>query len=254
MDVESVEPSRAAAHLAFELQQDSSEDQVVLRDRGRFVARLVQVPDLPASEPALSPEGLYLVTGGLGALGLQAAQWLVSRGARHLVLASRTADTARSAQVLAGLQSGGITVDIVAADVSRAEDVNALLTRIANGPHPLRGVVHAAGIDTTVPIDQLTAAQIREALAAKAGGWLLHERTRQMPLDLFVCFSSMASVLGAQGRGHYAAANALLDGLAAERRGLKLPVTSVNWGPWRGGGMATEAHLRQFERVGNRGL
>jgi acyl transferase domain-containing protein/acyl carrier protein len=254
IDVESAEPSRVAARLAFELQHDSSEDQVVLRDRGRFVARLVQVPDLPASEPALSPEGLYLVTGGLGALGLQAAQWLVSRGARHLVLASRTADAARSARVLAGLRSGAITVDVVAADVSRADDVNALLTRIANGGHPLRGVVHAAGIDATIPVEQLTASQIREALAAKAGGWLLHERTRQMPLDLFVCFSSMASVLGAQGRGHYAAANALLDGLAAERQRLKLPVTSVNWGPWRGGGMATEEHLQQFERVGNRGL
>ena len=144
---------------------------------------------------------------------------------------------------------------VVAADVSRAEDVDALLDRIAQGPSPLRGIVHAAGVDITAPIRTLTDADIRNVFAPKVdGAWLLHERTRGLNLNLFVCFSSIASILGSQSRAHYAAANACLDVLAAERRRLGLAATTVNWGPWKGGGMATGAHLEQFERIGNRGL
>jgi len=83
---------------------------------------------------------------------------------------------------------------------------------------------------------------------------LLHQATQGLELDLFLCFSSVASILGAQGRAHYSAANAFLDALGHERRRLGLPVTVINWGPWRGGGMATGEYLAQFERIGNIGL
>lgn len=119
----------------------------------------------------------------------------------------------------------------------------------------LRGIVHAAGVDTPVPLQALGKQDIGSVLASKLdGSRLLHERTRHLDLDLFLGFSSVSSVLGAQGRAHYAAANACLDALIAERRRLGLAATGANWGPWKGGGMATDAQLQQFERIGNRGL
>ena len=196
------------------------------------------------------------MTGGVGALGLCAARWLVANGARRLVLASRrgTVD-ARARTEIESLEQSGAVVSVVSADVSRPDDVDALLASIMDGPSPLRGIVHAAGVDTVIPLRSLTAFDIHASLAAKVmGTWLLHDRTKHLDLDLFVCFSSVASVLGAQGRAHYGAANAFLDALALERRRLGLAATTVNWGPWKGGGMATLEQLEQFERMGNRGL
>ena len=206
--------------------------------------------------PALDARGTYLVTGGTGALGLHAAEWLVARGAKRLVLASRRAalDDAARARI-AALEQAGVEITVAAADVSRAADVDALLERIAAGASPLRGIVHAAGVDTQQPIQTMSDEDIRNVLAPKLdGACLLHHRTRGLDLHLFVAFSSIASILGSQGRAHYAAANAALDVLAAERRRLGLPAITVNWGPWKGGGMATGPHLEQFERIGNRGL
>jgi len=255
IDLEPGDSGDVAQRLASELMADSPEDQVALRRRGRFVARLVSAEGLASGSPSFSREGAYLVTGGLGALGLQSAQWLVAHGARHLVLTSRTANASRARTAIAALEAQGATVEVVEADVSSIEAVDALLGRVAAAGHPLRGIVHAAGLDTIVPVSRLRETDLLSVFAAKGtGAWLLHARTRELNLDLFLCFSSVAAVLGSQGRAHYAAANAFLDGLALERHRLGLPTTTVNWGPWRGGGMATEEHLRQFERIGNRGL
>ncbi len=242
--------------LARELSGNGAEDQVALRDGERFVARLTRLPDADGVAPALDARGTYLVTGGTGALGLHAAEWLVARGAKRLVLASRRAalDDAARARI-AALEQAGVEITVAAADVSRAADVDALLERIAAGASPLRGIVHAAGVDTQQPIRTMSDEDIRNVLAPKVdGACLLHHRTRGLDLHLFVAFSSIASILGSQGRAHYAAANAALDVLAAERRRLGLPAITVNWGPWKGGGMATGPHLEQFERIGNRGL
>ena len=244
------------AALTRELSGNGAEDQVALRGGNRFVARLVRVPESGEAPPALDPDGTYLVTGGVGALGLRVAEWLVARGARHLVLSSRRAAVDEAALARIGaLEEAGASITIAAADVSRATDVDALLERIADGGFPLRGIVHAAGVDTQQPIRTLTDEDVRGVLASKVdGACLLHSRTRELDLHLFVSFSSIASILGSQNRAHYAAANAALDVLAAERRRLGLAALTVNWGPWKGGGMATSPHLEQFERIGNRGL
>ena len=257
IDLSHGDPTAAALALAGELASGGDvEDQVALGDEGRFVARLVPAAGEAGSAVGLSSEGSYLVTGGLGALGLHAARWLVSQGARHVVLTSRrgTPDE-RASAAIAALEQSGARVTVLAADVSRSDDVATLLATIAEGHGPLRGIVHAAGVDATVPLNRITAGDVRTVMEAKvAGAWLLHEQTIALPLDLFLCFSSVASVLGAQGRAHYAAGNAFLDALAIERRRLGLVATTINWGPWKGGGMASADHLAQFERIGNRGL
>ena len=251
--------AQSGRHLAAELLAESLEDQVAVRGAQRFVARLVHSNQAPAEMPPLASDGVYLVTGGVGALGLRTASWLVDRGARHVVLTSRHADPSamspEAREMVSSLESRGAEIQLVAADVSQRADVDRLFARIASSPHRLRGIVHAAGTDSTVPLSVMTEHDLHDAFAAKAAGaWLMHKHTVTVPVDMFVCFSSVASVLGSQGRAHYGAANAFLDALGAERRRAGQAVTVVNWGPWRGGGMATEEHLRQFERVGNRGL
>jgi acyl carrier protein len=86
------------------------------------------------------------------------------------------------------------------------------------------------------------------------GAWHLHRLTRHLPLDFFVCFSSVASVLGSPGQAGYAAGNAFMDGLAHHRRALGLPALSINWGPWSGGGMATGVAQRNRVRFAELGI
>ena len=256
IDLDPADLTRSVTLLLDEVRGASADDQVAFRAGARLVPRLAPVTAVAAqAAPSLKGEGAYLVTGGLGALGLHAADWLVARGARDLVLASRRAVDAVAAARIAVLESRGTRVRVVSADVATAEGVDAVIAAATAGGRRLRGLVHAAGVDATTPLASLRGDDFERMAAAKAAGsWLLHERTKGMGLDLFVCFSSMAATLGAHGRAHYAAANAFLDALAAERRRLGLAATTVNWGPWRGGGMATAEHLGAFERIGNRGL
>lgn len=242
--------------LARQLAGVDNEDQVALRGEERHVPRLVRRAASAPDGLSLDPQGTYLVTGGLGALGLHVAGWLVRSGARHIVLAGRRgAPDEAAASAIASLERLGASVTVAAADVSREADIDALLAMIAKGPAPLRGVVHAAGVDHPVPLVDLTPGDVQAVMAPKVrGGWILHERTRSLPLDLFLCFSSIASVLGSAGRAHYSAANAFLDALALERRRQGLAGLSVGWGPWSGGGMAAPAQLEQFDRVGNYAL
>jgi epothilone polyketide synthase D len=242
--------------LTRELLSASGEDQVAVTPAGRYVARLVARNARPALQPTFTDRGTYLVTGGLGALGLHAAQWLVERGARHVVLSSRRSTPDREAEAVIGaMRAAGAQVTVLAADIARATDVDRLVEAIDATEHPLRGIVHAAGVDRAASIDDLSSDELEAVLAPKVrGAALLDERTRGRELDLFVSFSSLAAVLGSAGRAHYAAANAFLEALAMSRRLLGHAATTIAWGPWTGGGMAANGLLQQFERIGNRGL
>ena len=226
------------------------EDQVAVRDGVLFGARLERQASPKPARFSVSAEATYLVTGGMGALGLQVARWLVDRGARHLVLVGRQV---RDGEGVEALRRLGVSVDLVAADVAEAAQVDALLARVCSGPAPLRGIVHAAGVDAQRALADVTPADLAAALSSKmAGAWLLHDRTRDLALDFFVSFSSLVSVLGASGRAPYAAANAFLDALAVERRRQGLPALTVNWGPWAGAGMAADGNTgSHFAAIGN---
>ena len=206
--------------------------------QARHVGKIVLTP--PATEP-VRPGATYLITGGLGALGLAAAAWLAGRGAAHLVLAGRRPPSPAAAAALAGLAARGCRAVARAADVSDPGDLDGLLGWIAAELPPLRGVIHAAGARDDALLADLDAGRLAAAWAPKAAAaWLLHRRTAGLPLDFFVTFSSAAAVLGSAGQAGYAAANAFLDGLAEHRRSLGLPALSVAWGPWAGDGMAAD--------------
>lgn len=250
----SYDAEAAANAIEAELRADAADDQVAIRRDGRFVPRLVRKSDAPVEGPVISSDRTYIVTGGLGALGLHTARWLVARGAKHVLLTSRRGATPENAAAVRELEAKGASVRVVAADVSTPAGVDVILAAVP-AEAPLAGIFHAAGIDDTTSILHTTPGDAERVMSAKvSGAWLLHERTRDLRLDAFVCFSSIASVLGSATRAAYAGANAFLDALAQERRRANLPAVSINWGPWGGGGMATDTALQQYARVGNHAL
>ncbi|KVT85288.1 hypothetical protein WK59_12225 [Burkholderia ubonensis] len=216
--------------------------------QGRHVGKVVlRVAD--DGGDALPAGATYLVTGASGALGREAAQWLVERGARHLLLTSRTRDAALDA-LLEHLSARGVRCGWTPADIGVEADVDSLFAALADGWPPLRGVLHAAGTLDDAPLSALDEPRYGRVIAPKADGarWI-HERTSRTPLDFFVVYSSIASVLGAAGQGNYAAANGYLDALVQHRRHLGLPALAVNWGGWSGAGMAGSMEAAALRRL-----
>ncbi len=254
LDVES--SGSLSEALAREVSAGDDETQVAWRANERHVARLVRAVS-PASSVvrSLRVEGTVLVTGGLGALGLQVARGLARRGVKHLLLTGRRglATPGAPAAVLE-LEGLGAQVTVSALDVSDEEALKQLLSQVP-AELPLRGVVHAAGVvDDGVLRDQ-TAERFARVMRPKAeGAWNLHELTADVDLDLFVLFSSVAGTLGSSGQSSYTAANAYLDGLAAYRRTRGLAGVSLAWGPWAEGGMAASLDASLLARLGRQGL
>jgi len=197
-----------------------------------------------APVPAIQPVATYLITGGLGALGLATARWLAQRGARHLLLVTRRAPGEQQAAAIAELEGLGCRVDVETLNVADGPAVRALLERMAADGRPLHGIVHAAGVLDDGLISNQTPQRCAAVAAAKLGGALaLDAASRELApaLEFFVCYSSVAALLGSPGQAAYGAANGALDGLMAQRRAEGLPGLSLNWGPWAGDGMASRA-------------
>ncbi len=246
----------ATHQLWQEISSADGEDQLAFRQGGRYVGRLVhQRPSTTQAPPfRWRTDGSYLVSGGLGDLGLLVARWMVEQGARRLILLGRTKLPPRSNWSSVGtgsrltrqitavreLESLGACVHLAAVDVADEEELSSFLEEYrAEGWPPIRGVVHAAGVLQDGLLVQLDAAALTTVLRPKVmGGWLLHRLLQDDPLDFFVLFSSAGSVLGQPGQGNYAAANAFLDALAHHRRARGQPALSINWGAWAGKGFA----------------
>ena len=211
---------------------------------GKIVIRFDATPDriAPTDEISFRPDASYLITGGLGGIGLEVASWLVERGARHLTLVGRRAPTPEAEAVLGRLRAQGVEVQTVQADVGERENVRGMLAKLQENCPPLRGVFHAAAFVDDQLLDNLVMENISQVFSPKAmGAWHLHCETARLPLDYFVMFSSIAAVFPQRGQGTYSAANRFLDSLAAYRRSLGLPGLSLNWGGWKDTGLAKRA-------------
>jgi NADPH:quinone reductase-like Zn-dependent oxidoreductase/NADP-dependent 3-hydroxy acid dehydrogenase YdfG/acyl carrier protein len=221
---------------------------------------VVQIPMDSAAEASsqeeagnLSGQKTYLVTGGLGSLGLRVGRYLVDQGAKHLVLLGRRGRSAEAEAALGEMEAAGATVVVHSADVSEWKDLEKALARIQREMPPLGGVIHAAGVLEDGILHQMDRERFQKVMAPKARGAMnLHLLTKGIPLDFFVLFSSIASVLGSPGQGNYTAANSFLDALAQHRQDLGLPALSINWGPWGEGGMASG--MIESQDFGKRGL
>jgi acyl transferase domain-containing protein/acyl carrier protein len=233
------------------LETERGEDYILTSGGRRFVARLEPFNGPAAAPVAMRSDACYLITGGLGDLGLHVARWMVDRGARHVVLMGRREPSPAARAAIADLRRRRATVTTVSADAAEAADVRRLFAQIAASLPPLRGLVHAAGVEGHAAFADLDGPALERVLRPKVmGAWLLHEQTSGLDLDFFVCFSSIAALWGSKGQAHYAAANAFLDALAHYRRRRGLPALSIGWGPWEGGGMAGPAARNRLARLG----
>jgi acyl transferase domain-containing protein/acyl carrier protein len=256
--------ARDGTLIAAECLGGEGEDQVAWRDHQRYVLRLrpcAPEDGLP-SPPALRANATYLITGGLGALGLVVARWMVERGARHLLLLGREGLPPRERwtdpdvsgamrqriAAVRGIEAAGCSVRAEPLDIADPVALRTLIeTHERAGYPPIRGVMHAAGVARPQLIAQMSAEDIHAALPAKVhGAWNLHLAFAAQPLDFFVLYSSIASLVISVGQGSYAAANAALDALAHYRRAQGLAATSINWGPWGDVGMATQLDLLKY--------
>ncbi|PRC43139.1 polyketide synthase, partial [Mycobacterium sp. ITM-2017-0098] len=187
------------------------------------------------------PDRTYLITGGLGAIGLHTAAYLAQLGACDIVLTSRRAPDADAQQAIDDISERyKCRIHVFSADVGAEADVTNLLDRIRAELPPLAGVAHFAGVLDDALLSQQSPERFRTALAPKAfGACHLDRWTKDDDLDFFIVSSSVSSLFGSPGQANYATANALLDGLVAHRRAQGLPATGVNFGPWAQGGMAS---------------
>jgi len=268
-----------SARLWEAICQPDQENQIAFRQGERYAARLIRhrsgARRVNEETNQLAPvhwrlDGSYLITGGLGGLGLLAAKWMVEQGARRVILLGRTSLPPRaewhliekgsrlSDQIAAirELEALGASVHLASVNVADEAQLAAFLESYRReGWPPIRGVVHAAGVLQDQILSQLDPTTLATVFAAKVtGGWLLHKLLHAAPLDFFVLFSSAAALLGSAGQGNYAAANAFLDALAHHRRAHGQPALSINWGPWAEAGMAAHATRDRRERLARQGM
>ncbi|MFT3724661.1 MAG: SDR family NAD(P)-dependent oxidoreductase [Hyphomonadaceae bacterium] len=259
---------RLAERLAEELRAETPDTIVALSPTRRWIRKTSPVP-LPAPGGDASralwarDNGAYLITGGLGGIGLEVAGHLARSKFVRLALLAREALPPENNwdEILAKNPSGrladritrvrelrqrGAEVMVVAADIGDRRAVSAAVGQVRAKFGRLNGVVHAAGVMDDAPMMTKTADAMRRVLAPKVAGTLALDAAITENLDFMILFSSVASGLGLPGQVDYTAANAFQDAFARARSARASGRTVVvNWNAWRDIGMAASAHRRE---------
>ena len=199
----------------------------------------------PLSDGQLRHDRTYLVTGGLGGIGVVVANWLADHGAGTIVLNGRRPPDPAAEEAIEALKLRGVDVRVELADMTDPSAIDAMLARMDAGMNPLAGIIHSVGVLSDGSLGNQTWERFERVLWPKIlGAWHLHQATIGRDLDLFVLFSSITGVVGNSGQGNHAAANTFLDQLAGYRRSLGLPAQTIAWGAWSGLGEAEEQRER----------
>lgn len=204
-----------------------------------------QIPAVvpPEEAPAFRSDGAYIVTGGLGGLGLFLAETLASAGCGRLVLNGRSAPSPDALAVIDRIRSGGTEIAVELGDIAEPDTAVRLVEVACATGLPLCGVLHGAAVIEDAVLANITDDLVERDWAPKVyGAWNLHQATIGQSLDWFCSFSSAAALVGSPGQGAYAAANSWLDAFTHWRRSQGLPALAIAWGPWseigRGTGLA----------------
>jgi len=270
IDLGSDDVEDGARQLSAELLHEDEEIGIVLRGGARYVPRLTHSsrhltaapsseengarlePDEP-EEKLFRPDVTYLISGGLGGLGLAITKWMAAKGARCLALAGRSAPSAKAEQIISELRAHGVTILTRQVDVSSPKQTATLIGEIRQTLPPLRGIMHLAAAFKHNVLLRLDLESFNAVMAPKAkGAWNLHSLTLDQPLDFFVLFSSATSLLGSPAHANYVAANSFLDALAYYRRAEGLPALSINWGAWAAASPLASSKFRKL--LAERGL
>jgi polyketide synthase 5 len=194
-------------------------------------ASRVVVP--PAQVPVFRGDGAYIVTGGLGGLGLFLAEKMATAGCARIVLSSRSQPTLEALETIERIRAVGADVVVESGDIVEPSTAQQLVATATASGLPLRGVLHAAAVIEDATLTSMTDELLERDWAPKVyGAWNLHSATADQPLDWFCSFSSAAALVGSPGQGAYAAANSWLDAFTLWRRAQGLPATAIAWGAW----------------------
>jgi polyketide synthase 5 len=209
------------------------------------------VLDVPRTEPTrvavppglirvFRPDGAYIITGGLGGLGLFLAEKLAAAGCGRIVLSSRSEPSEEVLATIEMIRVTGADIVVECGDIAERDTADRLVAAATITGLPLRGVLHAAAVVEDATLVNITDGLLDRDWRPKVyGAWNLHEATVDGPLDWFCSFSSAASLIGSPGQGAYAAANSWLDAFTHWRKSQGLPATSIAWGAWGQVGRAT---------------
>ena len=198
----------------------------------------VMVP--PAQVPVFRRDGAYVITGGLGGLGLFFAEKMAAAGCARIVLSSRSQPTPEAMETIERIRAMGADVEVECGDIAEAGTARRLVATATASGLPVRGALHLAAVVDDATLSNVTDELIERDWAPKVyGAWNLHTATAGQPLDWFCSFSSAAALVGSPGQGAYAAANSWLDAFTVWRRAEGLPATAIAWGAWAEVGRAT---------------
>ncbi|AUS99076.1 beta-ketoacyl synthase [Nostoc sp. CENA543] len=249
--------------LLLGLTNSATEDHLMFRKGQAYVARLSPLESLPTKPVTIQAQATYLITGGIGHLGLQLARHLVDLGAEHLILTTRRQFPPRSEwdsspefkeiiQHLKTLEQKGVSVEVCPADVGDFEQMSRIFTKIQQTSYPLRGIFHLAGVSgRKAQLSECTLDDIAEVFHAKVrGSWNLHQLSLATQLDYFVLFSSAGAIWGAKEQGLYDAANHFMDVLANLRHLQGLTATSLNWALLAGNGIVSQEYEDWLKQIG----
>ncbi|WP_414641856.1 type I polyketide synthase [Actinocrinis sp.] len=243
---------------------DEIEEAFGVLSRGANLGKLVfdfadrgDQPQSTDAAPTVRADRTYLITGGLGAFGLMTAHKLVDLGARHLVLLSRGGQPADDARHLHERLLRRAAVTVYRGDIGDPGDMARIAEQLAQAPHPVGGIVHAAGALADAPISAQSWESINGLFQAKVyGSWLLDRMADGFPqLDFFLAHSSAAAVVGGASQSNYAAANAYLDAVLQRRIRRGRHALSFNWGALSQAGMSarlSDRHIKALEHEGIR--
>jgi acyl transferase domain-containing protein len=234
---------------------DRADEAFRFMAQAKHVGKIVIEQVTAADRPIVRPDGAYLITGGLGGLGLAVARWLADRGARDLTLVGRRPPDGAALDAVHALEADGVQVTTAAADVADPAAMRQVFAALDSRRVTLRGVIHAAGVLDDGLLVQQDARRFAAVMRPKIdGAWNLHVGCAGRELDFFALFSAGAALFGSPAQGNYAAANAFLDALAWARRDAGQPGVSINWGPWQETGMAARLGGRERERWASHGV